>query len=102
MGNIHSEKIDQARLHAIVKGRVQGVGFRFFTMQTAYELNLTGWVRNRINGDVEVLAEGKKTNLIALLSALKRGPSSAAVREVLPDWEEFSGEFMQFRARETA
>ena len=49
---------DTKRFHATIKGIVQGVGFRFFVFQYGVNLNLNGWVRNRYNGDVEVVVEG--------------------------------------------
>ncbi|NJL92227.1 MAG: acylphosphatase [Anaerolineae bacterium] len=61
------------RLHALVHGRVQGVSFRATTQQTAQQLNLTGWVRNRPDGTVEVLAEGPRAALERLLTFAGRG-----------------------------
>lgn len=90
-----------ARLHAFVKGRVQGVGFRFFTMQAAWDHEVYGWVRNRMNGDVEVLAEGNREALQSLLEDLKRGPSSASVRKVTEEWLPYQGEFSSFDPKET-
>ncbi|HAF62334.1 MAG TPA: acylphosphatase [Anaerolineaceae bacterium] len=90
-----------ARMHAFVKGRVQGVGFRFFAMQAAWSHEICGWVRNRSNGDVEVLAEGNREALDALLEELKRGPSSASVQDVNVEWLPFQGEFTSFDPRET-
>ncbi len=68
--------------HWIVKGKVQGVGFRFSTIGVARELELTGWVRNLTTGEVEVLASGETESIDRLESWLKRGPSSAKVTEV--------------------
>lgn len=83
------------RLHAIVYGRVQGVGFRFFVLQQAMELGLTGWVRNLADGTVEVLAEGDIESLQELLTALYQGPNAAFVQDVKYHYslatEEFSG-----------
>jgi len=83
------------RLHAIVYGRVQGVGFRFFVLQQAMELGLTGWVRNLADGTVEVLAEGDIESLQELLTALHQGPNAAFVQDVKYHYslatEEFSG-----------
>ncbi|RJQ41774.1 MAG: acylphosphatase [Anaerolineaceae bacterium] len=90
-----------ARLHAIIKGRVQGVGFRFFTMQAAWTHEVTGWVRNRVNGDVEVMAEGKKEALDAFLIDLQHGPASASVQDVKVEWQPYQGEFTSFNPRET-
>jgi acylphosphatase len=89
------------RLHAVIKGRVQGVGFRFFVEQNAGTLNLTGWVRNRWNRTVEVMVEGKQENLEKLLAALHNGPTSANVSEVQSDWRPATGEFLSFTIRRT-
>ncbi|NMB60921.1 MAG: acylphosphatase [Chloroflexi bacterium] len=90
-----------ARLHAFVKGHVQGVGFRFFTMQAAWTHEVNGWVRNRRNGDVEVMAEGQRCALDALLLDLQRGPSSAAVSNVSVEWLPYQDEFTSFDPHET-
>ena len=90
-----------ARLLVTVSGRVQGVGFRYFVLDAANNLNLTGWVRNRYNGTVEVLAEGERADLEALLRHLSRGPTSSHVQEVKHRWEAANGEFEHFRIRMT-
>ncbi|MBN2550010.1 MAG: acylphosphatase [Anaerolineales bacterium] len=89
------------RLHVMVDGRVQGVGFRYFVAENALALGLTGWVRNRWNGAVEVVAEGKRAALEMLLSALQRGPRSAFVTDVSQQWLPATGEFSSFRVRPT-
>jgi acylphosphatase len=61
------------RLVAVVRGRVQGVGFRFWTRSRALELGLRGWARNLADGRVEVVAEGARTHCVELLGVL-RGP----------------------------
>jgi acylphosphatase len=66
------------RLH--IEGRVQGVGFRWWTVRQARALGLTGWVRNRRDGTVEVLAIGEPTALEALVDACGRGPAGSEVR----------------------
>ena len=91
----------QIHLHATVEGRVQGVGFRYFVMREADSLSLTGWVRNRYNGTVEVVAEGKRSRLEQLLQAIRRGPRSSHVQNVDPRWEEATNEFIGFRVRRT-
>ena len=59
-----TEQSDElAGLQAFVSGNVQGVGFRYFVMSVAKELGLTGWVRNLYDGNVQVVAEGKRTSL---------------------------------------
>lgn len=73
---------DQERLHAVVRGRVQGVSFRYYTQATARRLGLSGWVRNLPAGTVEVMAEGPGEALDALLAFLHRGPPAAHVAGV--------------------
>lgn len=62
-----------------VRGRVQGVGFRYFTEQTARRLNVAGWVQNRPDGSVEAVARLSVRNRSAFLDALRRGPPGARV-----------------------
>ena len=69
-------------LHAIVAGRVQGVGFRWFVRSEARRLGLAGWVRNLDDGTVEVRARGIRTHLVALRGALMRGPDASQVTGV--------------------
>jgi acylphosphatase len=92
-----SEELE--RLHARVYGRVQGVNFRYYTQREASNLGLTGWVANRFDGSVEVVAEGGKAALQRLLVFLHRGPPSARVANVNADWEEATGEFDYFAVR---
>lgn len=89
------------RLHALVEGHVQGVGFRYFVLSRAQQLHLTGWVRNTFDGNVEVLAEGEKTDLDELLDALRAGPRSSFVSKVNEKWEPALGEFRLFDVRST-
>ena len=79
------------RLHGVVRGDVQGVGFRYFLMREAQRLGLRGWVRNRDDGAVEFVAEGPRQDLERLLEAARRGPSQARVAEVRTDWSPASG-----------
>ncbi|MBG98430.1 acylphosphatase [bacterium] len=65
-----------------VKGRVQGVGFRWFTRTQAINLGLSGTTRNMLNGDVEVVLEGSDKDLAKMKSLLKKGPPSSRVDEV--------------------
>jgi acylphosphatase len=66
----------------IVRGRVQGVGFRWFVDYEARQLGLAGWVRNNLDGTVEVLAIGSQEQHSALRGKLERGPRAARVDEV--------------------
>lgn len=85
------------RLRAFVEGRVQGVGFRWFVDRESSRLGLGGWVRNREDGRVEVLAEGDKGTLEQLLACLGRGPRPARVDRIEVLWENPTGEFAEFR-----
>jgi acylphosphatase len=91
------------RLHAIVIGRVQGVGYRYFVQRHAVLLSLTGWVRNLPEGNVEITAEGSSEAIDKLCGLLSLGPAGAIVIEVKQDRNEGSGEFNEFRieTRET-
>jgi acylphosphatase len=89
------------RLYAIVEGRVQGVGFRYFTQERAVFLGLTGWVRNRWNGTVELVAEGPRADLEILLQAIRRGPRAGTTQNLKWDWQEGTGEFRTFYIRRT-
>ena len=66
----------------IVRGRVQGVGFRWFVDHEARQLGLAGWVRNNFDGSVEVLAMGTEQQHTALYMKLRQGPRAARVDEV--------------------
>lgn len=96
-----AETTDNSRLHASVHGRVQGVGFRYFVVESANQLQLTGWVRNRFDSSVEVVAEGARQTLDTLVTDLKRGPRASNVTEVKVSWEPASGEFSGFNAHRT-
>ena len=76
-----TEKATLAR-RFLVRGRVQGVGFRWFVEREAHLLGLAGWVRNNADGSVEVLAMGSRDQLLALQSRLRAGPRSARVDDV--------------------
>ena len=87
------------RLQARVFGRVQGVNFRYYTHREANAQGLTGWVANRFDGSVEVVAEGERAALRRLLTFLHRGPPSSRVDRVDAEWGESTGEFDRFRVR---
>lgn len=84
------------RVHALITGRVQGVGFRYTTQVMAEDLNLTGWVRNLIDGRVEMLAEGPQDRLEELVADLRQSPGFSLVKEVDCQWGEGTGEFSRF------
>lgn len=83
-------------LHAQAYGLVQGVNFRYSTLQRAQRLRLTGWVRNQPDGSVEVMAEGPRAAVEALLSFLQQGPPHAQVERVEAEWLPASGAFRGF------
>jgi acylphosphatase len=77
-----SEKDTQAR-RFLVRGRVQGVGFRWLVEREAHMLGIAGWVRNNHDGSVEILAMGTRDQLSGLRSRLREGPRAARVDDVL-------------------
>lgn len=86
-------------LHFLIKGRVQGVGFRWFVHREASELELRGWVRNTEDGDVEVVATGSPQDLAELRSSLHKGPRGARVDRVIEHYldEREGAELESFR-----
>jgi acylphosphatase len=70
-------------LHFLIRGRVQGVGFRWFVHRDASELDLRGWVRNTEDGDVEVVASGTANDLAELRASLRRGPRGSRVDNLI-------------------
>lgn len=70
-------------LHFLIRGRVQGVGFRWFVHREATELNLRGWVRNTESGEVEVLASGDPEDLAELRTELHKGSRGSRVDKVI-------------------
>ena len=84
---------ERARLRAVVRGYVQGVGYRDFASRQAARFRLSGYVRNSSDGSVEVEAEGVRRDLDEFLGALRRGPSMAEVRDVEAAWDAYQGEF---------
>jgi acylphosphatase len=99
MKGTEKEPKTEARLHAVVHGRVQGVNFRYYTIRTAHRLDLTGWVANRWDGAVETVAEGRREALDEFLQFLHRGSPSAMVQQVDATWETPTGQFRHFGAR---
>ena len=71
------------RLHFIVNGRVQGVGFRYFTVDIAQKENVSGWVRNRHDGSVELEVQGKSDQLDRFSDKLRQGPPLSSVTDLL-------------------
>ena len=72
----------------VVRGRVQGVGFRAWVVRLAHELDLKGWVRNIPDGDVEAEATGEEAALRRFVEAMRRGPVAARVEDVVEQWSD--------------
>jgi len=84
------------QVHAIIRGRVQGVFYRAFTQRCAHKLGLVGWVRNRADGNVELLAQGEKGPLEELLRQCRQGPPAAQVQDIELTWREATEAFPDF------
>jgi acylphosphatase len=96
----NQKRSDEAQeLHAIVHGKVQGVGFRYFVVEKALSLGLRGYTRNTSDGNVEVLAQGARPALEKLLALLRRGPAAADVEKVEVDWREPTAYVSGFHVR---
>ncbi len=87
------------RLFLKIFGNVQGVGFRYYSMEQARELGLLGWVQNVDDGTVECEIEGEEEALKEFLEWARRGPSWARVEKVEEKWGEFKGGFDRFEVR---
>jgi acylphosphatase len=87
------------RVYCIVHGRVQGVMFRAATQDQAQRLGLAGWVRNRSDGSVELVAEGEPAEVRRLVDWCHQGPLDALVTRVETTWEEPVGDVDMFTVR---
>ncbi|MCG7849430.1 MAG: acylphosphatase [ANME-2 cluster archaeon] len=87
------------RVHLLITGRVQGVYFRHHTMEKAVELELKGWVRNRMDGKVEAVFEGDPAKVIEMIHWCQTGPTHANVTDVQEAWEEPVEENGPFRIK---
>ena len=90
--------MDLAR-HYRVRGRVQGVGYRYFAQRIALRLGVRGWVRNVPNGEVEVYAEASGAVLSQFRRELERGPVASEVSEVIEEVAELTDRFSSFEIR---
>ena len=81
----------------IVKGIVQGVGYRFFTVREARMLSLTGTVANLFDGSVKIVVEGEKGLIDELVKSLRIGPISSDVSDLVIEFGEYKNEFNDFR-----
>jgi len=87
------------RIHLFYSGRVQGVGFRFTAENIALSLGLAGWVKNLLDGRVEVVCEGDEATLVQFLEKMRSGPMKPYLRGVETSWLEATGEFRDFTIR---
>ena len=85
------------RVQAFFKGSVQGVGFRFVTERVAQRFGLVGFVRNLANGDVEVVAEGRRETLDEFLEIIQSGSLGGYITDIDKSWKPPTGEFTNFR-----
>jgi acylphosphatase len=88
-----------ARVRILVGGTVQGVGYRFFVVRAARQLDLGGWVRNLPGGEVEIVAEGQAGMIREFTEELRRGPAASRVSEVRVTPETYAAEFDAFDVR---
>jgi acylphosphatase len=91
--------MDRLAKRLIITGRVQGVGFRFYTQRKARELGLAGWVRNCRDGSVEAVIQGAPPAVEAMIAWARRGPPSAVVADVRIT--DASGDYASFETRPT-
>jgi acylphosphatase len=87
----------RTRIRVTIKGIVQGVNFRYFTMEKALQHNVRGWVKNLASGDVQGCFEGEARDVQALLDWCRIGPPRARVDEVIVEPESPAGNFTEFR-----
>jgi acylphosphatase len=87
------------RLEATIYGRVQGVSFRYYTRREAQQLNVTGWVANKADGTVRIVAEGPESRLRQLLDFLEEGSPAARVERLETNWADATNEFSRFGVR---
>lgn len=88
--------MENVRARVIIEGRVQGVYFRRHTQETAFRLEVRGWVRNRRDGKVEAVFEGERETVDRIIQWCHHGPPEAWVKKVNVSWEVYTGEFDDF------
>jgi acylphosphatase len=94
--------VAEARAHVHLVGRVQGVGFRYYTANEAERRHLTGWVRNLDSGGVEAVFQGPRAVVEDMLRWCADGPPGAYVRQSQVSWDEPAEEISGFDIRPTA
>ena len=91
--------MQQARVHLLIRGRVQGVFYRAFTRDIAGHLGIKGWVRNLYDGSVEALFEGSKEDIEQAIKHCQMGPPGARVEDIGVTWEDYRGDLQGFQIR---
>lgn len=84
------------RAHALVRGTVQGIGYRYFALKHARDLRLTGWVRNLPTGEVELEIEGEDQVIENYMKILRAKHPWANISDVEMNWLDYTGEFQNF------
>jgi acylphosphatase len=87
------------RAHLLIRGRVQGVGFRWFVTDIATAFGLTGWTKNLVDGRVETIFEGERKVIEAAIERCANGPRSAIVSGIDVDWDEHPEDLTDFGIR---
>ena len=95
-------EVESARAHIRLAGRVQGVGFRYYTADEARRRHLSGWVRNLDSGGVEAVFEGPRKVIEDMLRWCNEGPAGAYVRDLQTAWDEPPEHLTGFEIRGTA
>jgi acylphosphatase len=90
---------DPVRVHIWVSGRVQGVGFRAFVLESGTIFGLVGWVHNLGYEQVETVAEGPRELLQRFTQVVKTGPRASRIEDARVEWEAPTGEFQRFEVR---
>ena len=89
----------EIRVRVVISGLVQGVFFRHYTRKNAIHYELTGWVKNRTDGCVEAVFEGKESQVVMMVEWCRIGPPSTRITDVAVFREEATGEFCDFQIR---
>lgn len=87
----------QKRIQLVIRGRVQGVYYRATAQREARQHGLTGWVKNRPDGSVEMVVEGEEDHVKDFLAWAQQGPTTSRVDTVDTRWRSYTGEFSEFR-----
>lgn len=88
--------VSDKQAHIIVQGTVQGVGYRYFTLKTARELGILGWVRNREDGSVELEVEGEEDTIKDFAADIGRKHPWAKIQNIEIQWKPFEGKYQNF------